>query len=207
MRVFLASSSSLRDWIRIKGVLKTDLIPPMVSKSSGWDSRKIHSLFFSFRDCLIETRSSRLEQGRETILTLIPGGRGTSPEGSPFSQKSTDPSKIDFLAQGHKGSFSSPKRPLLSQKAHSLISSGISFFNLYIIDKKQKIFLQYIKQKTHKPMKNSNLVKISLLVLLCFFASSCSVPRGGSYRRIKGKKVWIPSHQKKLKGRYERCYF
>jgi len=48
--------------------------------------------------------------------------------------------------------------------------------------------------------------KVILLFLLVLVISSCAGGRGGSYRRIKGHKVWIPSKGKKLRSRYERCY-
>jgi len=45
---------------------------------------------------------------------------------------------------------------------------------------------------------------ILFLTFFCFF--SCAGRREGSFRRIKGHKVWIPGKGKKLRGRYERCY-
>jgi len=48
--------------------------------------------------------------------------------------------------------------------------------------------------------------KMILLVLIVLMVSSCAGGREGSFRRIKGHKVWIPGKGPKLKGRYERCY-
>jgi len=48
--------------------------------------------------------------------------------------------------------------------------------------------------------------KVILLFLLVLTFSSCAGGRRGSFRRIKGHKVWIPGKGKKLKSRYERCY-
>jgi len=48
--------------------------------------------------------------------------------------------------------------------------------------------------------------RLILLVLFVFTISSCAGGRGGSFRRVKGHKVWIPGKRGKLKGRYERCY-
>jgi hypothetical protein len=48
--------------------------------------------------------------------------------------------------------------------------------------------------------------KVILLFLLVLVFSSCAGGRGGSFRRIKGHKVWIPGKGKKLKPKYERCY-
>jgi hypothetical protein len=48
--------------------------------------------------------------------------------------------------------------------------------------------------------------KIILLAFIIFCVSSCAVGRGGSFRRVKGHKVWVPSKGPKLKVRYERCY-
>ena len=44
-----------------------------------------------------------------------------------------------------------------------------------------------------------------LFLMLTFLGSSCSTRRG-SFRRVKGHKVWIPGKGPKLRGRYERCY-
>jgi len=48
--------------------------------------------------------------------------------------------------------------------------------------------------------------RLIFLVLFLFAISSCVGSRGGSFRRIKGHKVWIPQKKGKLKRRYERCY-
>jgi hypothetical protein len=48
--------------------------------------------------------------------------------------------------------------------------------------------------------------KVILLFLLVLIFSSCAGGRRGSFRRIKGHKVWIPGKGSKLKGKYERCY-
>jgi hypothetical protein len=48
--------------------------------------------------------------------------------------------------------------------------------------------------------------KIILLAFIVFCVSSCAGRRGGSFRRVKGHKVWVPSKGPKLKRRYERCY-
>jgi hypothetical protein len=48
--------------------------------------------------------------------------------------------------------------------------------------------------------------KIILLAFIVFCVSSCAGGRGGSFRRVKGHKVWVPSKGPKLKVRYERCY-
>jgi hypothetical protein len=48
--------------------------------------------------------------------------------------------------------------------------------------------------------------KLILLFLVILTFSSCAGGRRGSFRRIKGHKVWIPSKGPKLRGRYERCY-
>jgi hypothetical protein len=48
--------------------------------------------------------------------------------------------------------------------------------------------------------------RLILLVLFIFTISSCAGGRGGSFRRIKGHKVWIPGKKGKLKRKYERCY-
>jgi hypothetical protein len=48
--------------------------------------------------------------------------------------------------------------------------------------------------------------KVILLLLVVLVVSSCAGGRRGSFRRIKGHKVWIPGKGGKLKSRYERCY-
>jgi hypothetical protein len=48
--------------------------------------------------------------------------------------------------------------------------------------------------------------KIVLFFLLAVI-SSCSINKAGSYRRIGGKKVWIPKKVRVLDRRYERCAF
>jgi hypothetical protein len=48
--------------------------------------------------------------------------------------------------------------------------------------------------------------KVIIFLLLVLAFSSCAGGRGGSFRRTKGHKVWIPGKGPKLKGRYERCY-
>jgi len=48
--------------------------------------------------------------------------------------------------------------------------------------------------------------KIILFFTVLLVISSCAGGRGGSFRRVKGHKVWIPNKGPRLRGRYERCY-
>jgi hypothetical protein len=57
-------------------------------------------------------------------------------------------------------------------------------------------------------IKRKGGVKILTLLLVIFFLfPSCSTKKPGSFRRIKGKKVWVPKRSHRLERRYERCYF